>query len=202
MKQQVKIISPNSNNDILDSHGILPVRGSEQSAGYDLSSPKTVILEPGKVTLIMTNVAIAWDDPNYFMKLESRSGLAKKGIIVTGGIIDFDYQKNIGVLLFNTTDKPFPVDRGDRIAQYIYYQINNPEFEMVEEFTIDPKSTRDGGFGSTGYGELKRERPTYEEYLDNIKKNEKDISLYMEKYSVTIDDLIAITKMRNSVTDL
>ena len=46
--------------------------------------------------------------------------------------MDEDYRGNIGVVLFNHSDKPFNISRGDRIAQLICQQICYPELEEVK----------------------------------------------------------------------
>jgi dUTP pyrophosphatase len=40
-------------------------------------------------------------------------------IVVRGGIVDEDYRGNLGVILYNHSDIPFIVARGDRIAQLL-----------------------------------------------------------------------------------
>jgi dUTPase len=48
------------------------------------------------------------------------------------GVVDEDYRGNVGVVLFNHSDKPFSVSRGDRIAQLICQQIYYPELQEVK----------------------------------------------------------------------
>jgi dUTP pyrophosphatase len=44
-------------------------------------------------------------------------------ISVGARVIDEDYRGNVGVLLFNLSDTPFIVNRGDKIAQLICKKI-------------------------------------------------------------------------------
>lgn len=136
----------------LEENAIIPTRATTYAACKDLFSPIDCIVPAGKNLLIKTNIAIAWNDPTYYMQLLSRSGLAyKNNIVVQAGVIDFDYRKNIGVLLQNNSDNDFVVNAGDRIAQYTYIKIvNNESSSIVSEFTIPLNSNRIGGFGSTG----------------------------------------------------
>jgi len=46
--------------------------------------------------------------------------------------VDEDYRGNVGVVLFNHSDKAFDVTRGDRIAQLICQQICYPALEEVK----------------------------------------------------------------------
>lgn len=112
----------------------------------------SIKLVKGDRICIDTDLQLA-DVPHDFRgDIKPRSGLAlKHGITVlnTPGLIDADYRNNIGVILMNTSNVPFEISFNDRIAQFeprVGY-----EFEIVstEEIT-KPKSSRDGGFGSTG----------------------------------------------------
>jgi len=67
---------------------------------------------------------------------------------VGAGVIDADYRGNVRVLLFNHSDTPFIVNRGDKIAQLICEKIYYPKLELVEELDDTWRGAR--GFGSTG----------------------------------------------------
>ena len=75
---------------------------------------------------------------------------AKHGITrVNGiGVIDSDYRGEMRVNLFNTTDRPYTVQIGDRIAQLMVVPVLCPAIRVVEDL---PETERgEGGFGSTG----------------------------------------------------
>ena len=81
-----------------------------------------------------------------------RSGLGTKhGIILSNGtgLIDSDYQGEIGITLWNSSDKPFVVKRGERITQMVIVPVVQAEFDLVTEFS-DVTCRGAGGFGSTG----------------------------------------------------
>ena len=135
----------------LSDFGIIPTRGSDFAACNDLYSPIDCVVKAHQNLLVKLDIAIAWNDPNYYMQLLSRSGIAyKNNVVVTAGVIDFDYRKNIGVLLQNNSDSDFEIKWGDRIAQYTYIKIVKQLTTVVTEFTIPLESNRNGGFGSTG----------------------------------------------------
>jgi dUTP pyrophosphatase len=53
-------------------------------------------------------------------QIASCSGLALwDHIVVAGGAIDEDYRGSVNVIIFNHSDKPFEISRGDRIAQLV-----------------------------------------------------------------------------------
>jgi dUTP pyrophosphatase len=125
-----------------------PVKyATEKSAGFDFTSSIEVNLIHGTTVLIPTGVFIesaAFDD---FIMVTSRSGLALQGIIVKNapGVIDADYKQEIKIMLWNTSEKSFKINVGDRIAQGVVMKFKQATGD-VEIKTVD----RTGGFGSTG----------------------------------------------------
>ena len=84
----------------------------------------------------------------YMLQILQRSGLASKGLIPLGGILDEDYTGEVIVIMLNTTDKYRSINNGDRIAQMAIRPYYQGEFEEVDE--LDETERGDGGFGSTG----------------------------------------------------
>lgn len=129
----------------------IPVRKTEQSAGYDIESAEDIELLPGKVTIVRTGLK-AYMGPDEYLALHVRSGISiKNGIFLINGtgIIDADYYNNedneghIMAALFNTGNEPFSVKKGDRIVQGIFcrYLITDGD---------SAAGKRSGGIGSTG----------------------------------------------------
>ena len=89
--------------------------------------------------------------PGYEAQVRPRSGLAAKhGITVLNspGTIDADYRGEIGVLLINHGDAPFPIRRGERIAQMVIAAVVMAE--LVPALVLSTTDRGAGGFGSTG----------------------------------------------------
>ena len=84
----------------------------------------------------------------YMLQILQRSGLASKGLIPLGGILDEDYTGEVIVIMLNTTDKYLSINNGDRIAQMAIRPYYQGEFEEVDE--LDETERGDGAFGSTG----------------------------------------------------
>ena len=130
----------------------LPTYMTPHAAGMDLFAAvsEEVVLQPGEIHLIPTGIAIALPQ-GYEAQVRPRSGLAlKHGITVLNapGTIDADYRGEIGVILINLGARPFPVRRGDRIAQLIISQYTRATFKVVA--TLPDSHRGSGGFGSTG----------------------------------------------------
>lgn len=76
----------------LISNAILPKRGSEYAAGYDLYSAVDITINKKSKGLVSTGISIAIPEGNYG-RIAPRSGLAVKNFIDTGaGVIDVDYR--------------------------------------------------------------------------------------------------------------
>ena len=133
-------------------HALLPKRGSTLAAGSDLHSVLDYIIEPKSRCLISTGLKMQFPH-NVYARIAPRSGLAlKNGIDVMAGVIDPDYTGEIKVLLYNSSDIKFEVQKGDRIAQIIFEQFKYPNFNEVSEITETERSS--GGFGSTGLNNI------------------------------------------------
>ena len=71
--------------------------------------------------MVPTGLTIALP-PGYEAQVRPRSGLAAKhGVTVLNspGTVDADYRGEINVLLINHGEAPFPIRRGERIAQMV-----------------------------------------------------------------------------------
>jgi dUTP pyrophosphatase len=145
----------NNNDDVLrvkrlSDKATVPTRGSELSAGYDISSSQEATLAPGARMIIKTDLSIACP-PGTYGRIAPRSGLTvKKGIHVGAGVIDADYRGPLGIVLFNLGQEDFEIQVGDRIAQLILEEIRM--VPVVECEDLDETMRGEGGFGSTGVG--------------------------------------------------
>lgn len=128
----------------------LPAYATEGAAGMDLLAARDMVIAPGARALVPTGIAVAIPD-GFEMQVRPRSGLAlKHGVTVLNapGTVDSDYRGEVGVILFNTSDAPFAIARGDRIAQAVFAPVTRA---IWEEVVVLPESARGtGGFGSTG----------------------------------------------------
>jgi len=135
------------------SEATMPVRATDGSAGYDLSSSVAKELLAGERFAFDTSLSIQVPTGCYG-RIAPRSGLAvKKGVNVLAGVIDSDFRGLLKVVLINHSDQSFDVKIGDRIAQLILERIYVPDVEEVDEHEATERG--DGGFGSTGIGALK-----------------------------------------------
>jgi dUTP pyrophosphatase len=140
----------------LEDEALRPIYAHFGDAGADLCSAIDVIIPPGERMLVGTGVHVAIPR-GYVGLVHPRSGLAlKHGITVLNapGTIDAGYLGEIGVILYNTSDKYFAVGVGDRIAQLVIQKVEVGYFALVSEKDFSKNTTHRGadGFGSTGVG--------------------------------------------------
>jgi dUTP pyrophosphatase len=132
----------------LSGDAYLPERASEGAAGYDLRAARDVVVEPQGRALVATDLTFGLPEGTY-ARIAPRSGLAwKHGIAIGAGVIDADYRGNVGVLMFNHSDQPVEVKKGDRIAQVILERILTPP--ILEVDSLSDTRRGESGFGSTG----------------------------------------------------
>ena len=147
---------------ILDPARVLITRdqGELYVQNYHLSVRDNILLNGDRLNFSLWSEAVtvptgrAYEiSEGWVMMVAVRSGLAfKKGIqLVNGvGIIDSDYTGEVKVRLYNTSNTPFTIEHGDRIAQ--------AWLQPAYQFNIQPKDHSDfkdtergaGGFGHTG----------------------------------------------------
>ena len=128
----------------------LPAYATAHAAGMDVVSAETLTLAPGARHAVATGFAIAIPE-GYEVQVRPRSGLAlRHGVtcLNTPGTIDADYRGEVKVILANLGSEPFPIARGERIAQLVPAPVQHARFAEVEE--LDETARGQGGFGSTG----------------------------------------------------
>jgi dUTP pyrophosphatase len=131
---------------------LLPAYQTDGAAGMDLRADiaDEVVLPPLGRALIPTGIAVALP-PGVEAQVRPRSGLAARHGVTclnSPGTIDSDYRGEIRVILINFGSEPFPVRRGDRIAQMVFMPVLRASLQVVD----DLEGTRRGGsgFGHTG----------------------------------------------------
>jgi dUTP pyrophosphatase len=128
----------------------LPQYASEDAAGLDIASAEELVLEPGARHAFATGFALEIP-PGHEVQVRPRSGLAiRHGItcLNTPGTIDSDYRGEVKVILINLGSEPFPVARGERIAQLVPAPVLRAHF--TEQASLAETVRGGGGFGSTG----------------------------------------------------
>lgn len=126
---------------------ILPQRNDKRSAGYDLRVPRKMVIPPHSHSELEFTDICAYMQDDEVLKVFVRSSIGcKKGLILANGtgIIDASYYpRNIGIKLYNTTDKEVVLEENERVCQCIF------EKYLTTDDDCCMNENRVGGFGSS-----------------------------------------------------
>lgn len=134
----------------LDPELPLPVYETSGAVGFDLLARTDMSIEPGKIELVPGNVIVKVPE-GYSLLVISRSSTPRKlGLTKPHGVgvIDQDYcgpEDEVMIQVYNFTDQPVSLKRGQKIAQGLFVRTDRFEFEEVDSIS----ETSRGGFGST-----------------------------------------------------
>ena len=136
----------------LSDKAIMPTRGSEYSAGYDLYAniEQPIAINPHETVKIGTGWAVEIPD-GYFGAIFARSGLAaKEGLRPANctGVCDSDYRGEYIVAIHNDSDIVREITPHERIAQLVIIPYLYVDFKEADK--LSDTSRGEGGFGSTG----------------------------------------------------
>lgn len=136
----------------LNPNAIIPTRGSEEAAGYDLYAclDRPIYIPPHETVKVGTGIAIELPS-GTFGAIFARSGLAtKQGLRPANcvGVCDSDYRGEYIVAMHNDSDMEKQIWPNDRIAQLVVMPYVAVEFQEVESLNETERGA--GGFGSTG----------------------------------------------------
>lgn len=122
----------------------VPKRAYPQDTGCDIFMMNDGKIKPHETLCIPAGFGI--DVPNgYNARLQVRTSVAKKGIIVQGCAIDAGYTGEIHMIIHNVSNETFTWKENDRLCYIEVYPCVYPDF--VEE---EIKQRKTNGIGSTG----------------------------------------------------
>lgn len=128
----------------------LPEYKTSGAVAMDCVVREDVVVLPKSVAIASLNIALK-PPPGHFVFLAARSSLHKRGLMLAGavGIGDEDYSGDTDEYkapLYNFTDGPIEVKRGERIAQMMILPFERVMWKEVETL----RGPNRGGFGTTG----------------------------------------------------
>ena len=134
-----------------DKEQFLPEYKTSPAAGCDIrNAGPDLVLKPGDFApLVPSGIGIKIP-LGFEAQVRPRSGLGSQGLMITNtpGTIDADYRGEVGVIVTNTSNDTFTIDKGYRIAQGIILPYFQAQFNLVDE--LDETARGAGGFGHTG----------------------------------------------------
>jgi len=132
-----------------------PLRAHATDAGIDFFIPndsESYNIKPGESVLIPSGIKVHFDH-GWALVANNKSGIAsKKQLLVGAQVIDSSYQGEVHINLHNVGNNEIVISPGDKIVQFIMYNIGlpTPEEVSLEDLYNDISDRGEGGFGSTG----------------------------------------------------
>lgn len=134
---------------LLESSFLLPSYAKKGDACMDIKSSQDITIKAKETIAIPLGFAVELDE-GFELQIRNRSGLAKKGLIIPNGIgtIDSGYRGEVHMMLYNSTSKPFTINKFDRIGQMVVNRV--PKMNLCKVQTLSESERGTNGFGSTG----------------------------------------------------
>lgn len=125
----------------------LPTYAHAGDAGMDIYSDEKIIILPNHRALVKTGISIELPK-GYASLIWDKSGIAKKGLIKIGGIIDSGYRGEYKIMLYNISSSTHKIEKGQKIAQILIQKVEEPKIEEIKD--LRETSRGKDGFDSTG----------------------------------------------------
>lgn len=132
---------------MLDFGAYPPERAHSLDAGMDLRAREDKVIPARGAASFDTGVHVQIPAGMVGM-LKSKSGLNVKQSITSEGVIDAGYTGSIVAKLYNHSDIPYIVHKGDKITQLVVMPVCRLDVELVDH--LEDTERGENGFGSTG----------------------------------------------------
>lgn len=117
-------------------------------SGYDIFCVEDVTIPARGTTVAPVGITVADISPGYWFRIEPRSGLGfKHNIQPHLGVIDNQYRGDLGVKLYNFSDKDVTIEKGKAVAQFVVYPLVQVDVDWSNEVTETDRGAK--GFGSS-----------------------------------------------------
>ena len=127
------------------------IKGSKNSAGYDVACLKNIRIAPHHRELI--DIGIRLEEPtetNIYFRVSSRISMSIRGLDIGSDVIDNDYTGDIKILICNNSNEGVTINEGEYIAHLIPTMINDSKpISLNERLIFSHKLRDDDRFGSS-----------------------------------------------------
>lgn len=125
----------------------LPSYAHPGDVALDMYSLEDKTLGPGEHHIFMNGFALEFPH-GYAGIVKDKSSISKAGLHTMGGVYDAGYRGEYNVHLVNLSNKPYAIEKGDKVAQLVILPVIQAKLEEVSELSDSKRGT--GSFGSTG----------------------------------------------------
>jgi len=132
--------------------GKIPTKAHKTDAGFDVFATSDIEIQPGQVIKHPLNIRMKLPSGSW-ARIEGKSGLGAKGLLVYSGVCDEAYRGIPHVIATNLNHfdgVPIVIKKGDKLAQITMNNHSN-EYYFVQVDKVDTDTDRSAnGFGSSG----------------------------------------------------
>lgn len=156
----------------LHRNAVIPKYAHSTDTGFDLFTATDTFIEPHSSAIARTG--LAFELPlGWGVQIRPRSGISVKGcpcevyegemtkegikvktelenvaIHVILGTVDTNYRGEIGIIVYNNSNKVLSIPKGTKLAQGVLEKVHQLDFIEVEQLSDTDRGQE--GFGSTG----------------------------------------------------
>ncbi len=125
----------------------LPKYHHPGDVGMDMYAMETVKISPGEHYRFFHGFALEFKK-GFAAIVKDKSSISKAGLHTMGGVFDAGYRGEYNTHLVNLSNKPYTVEKGDKVSQLIIYPVVIATLQEVKKLSDSSRGT--GAFGSTG----------------------------------------------------
>ena len=103
---------------------------------FDLACPYNTSIKPNDSMLIGTHLSIRIPY-GFYGQLIAIPSVAKKGIVILEGVVQFGFMEEIRFTIFNLSHKVLHIPRGTRIARLILHTICYPILRETPKYLCE-----------------------------------------------------------------
>ena len=120
-------------------------------------------------------------------------------VTADAGLIDSDFREIVEALLVNHSKKTYAVRTGNRIAQAVFIEKFDVNFQKVtKKSLLGVTKWGSGGFGSTGLSVIKK---TKTDSLSDKEESDKEEQEIFDEAITKVDNKVVVTKFDASLGD-
>lgn len=147
MQKQIKFVKTHPDAILPSKNHPDPLTGD---TGYDIFATESTIIPARGSAVIPVGIKLGYITPGYWIKVEARSGNGfKKHLMPHFGVLDNGYKGDLGIKLYNLSDKDQVIEKGAGAAQLVIYKIENTEVSWILEEEVEASERGEKGFGSS-----------------------------------------------------
>jgi len=143
--------------EVLDG-GKLPSKAHVTDAGFDVFATDDVVLLPGDILKHPLNIKMKLPEGSW-ARIETKSGLGAKGMLVYAGVVDESYRGMPHVIATNLDHgdafgrlfNGIEIKKGQKIAQITMNPHSNSYYMVQVDKVSEDTDRGTGGFGSSGH---------------------------------------------------